>query len=295
MPETRKRFHDELAALESELARPRRARSAGGRQRRSRALVSRTTQLADAGHHRRTTPVDATYLDIEQPHPATCWPRRRRWRPTSGWSRPSCTRTCTSSGLGDQAVNIAKITKATMDLPSSDEVVSQLEEMGEVVARMMRTSMRGLRPTGRRPRGELPELDDPVDRLNRNMYRRGGRPGRRSPAPRVGHPDERGLPTARAGGRQRRGHRRAGRLPAHRRVPRVHRRLAPGRLEAPMEPDERLSRPAERRARSSWSRTSTALAETSSYNLEPEGFAVVAAADGGAGAGAVPRRALLPS
>jgi phosphate transport system protein len=73
--------------------------------------------------------------------------------------------------IGDQAVNIAKISLATMQLPASEIVVSHLQEMGEVVTAMLRTALTSLarRDVGLAER--LPGMDDPVDRLNRNMYR----------------------------------------------------------------------------------------------------------------------------
>jgi phosphate transport system protein len=72
--------------------------------------------------------------------------------------------------VGDQAVNIAKIYHVTRFQPGSDTVVRHLAEMGDIVVPMVRTAMEAL---GRRDLElclQLPEMDDPVDRLNRNMH-----------------------------------------------------------------------------------------------------------------------------
>ena len=47
--------------------------------------------------------------------------------------------------VGDQAVNIAKITLATLELPTSQVILSHLAEMADVVGRMVRTAMEARR------------------------------------------------------------------------------------------------------------------------------------------------------
>jgi phosphate transport system protein len=72
--------------------------------------------------------------------------------------------------VGDQAVNIAKVFQITKDLPRNATIVQQIGEMGDIVVEMVRTAMDALR---RRDHGlclKLPAMDDPVDRLNRNMH-----------------------------------------------------------------------------------------------------------------------------
>jgi phosphate transport system protein len=72
--------------------------------------------------------------------------------------------------VGDQAVNIAKIYLVTKDLPGSATIVQQIAEMGDIVVEMVRTAMDGLRRRDRDLVLKLPAMDDPVDRLNRNMH-----------------------------------------------------------------------------------------------------------------------------
>jgi phosphate transport system protein len=71
--------------------------------------------------------------------------------------------------VGDQAVNLAKITMTTDRLPQNPPVLQDLEEMGAAAVGMVGTAMEAL---GRRDLAlarQLPELDDPIDELNRGM------------------------------------------------------------------------------------------------------------------------------
>jgi phosphate transport system protein len=72
--------------------------------------------------------------------------------------------------IGDQAVNIAKIYKATRERPGSATIIQQLGEMGDIVVEMVRTAMDSLRRRDVDLCLKLPTMDDPVDRLNRNMH-----------------------------------------------------------------------------------------------------------------------------
>jgi phosphate transport system protein len=72
--------------------------------------------------------------------------------------------------VGDQAVNIAKITLATLELPTSPVILSHLVEMADVVTRMVRTAMEAFERRDLELCLKLPEMDDPVDLLNRGMY-----------------------------------------------------------------------------------------------------------------------------
>ncbi len=73
--------------------------------------------------------------------------------------------------IGDQAVNVAKIALATMDLPRDQAIVAHLQEMGEITTRMVRASMDAFARRDLELCLELPAMDDPVDLLNRGMYR----------------------------------------------------------------------------------------------------------------------------
>jgi phosphate transport system protein len=72
--------------------------------------------------------------------------------------------------IADQAVNIAKVYLVTHDLPASPTIVQQLGEMGDIVVEMVRVAMDALRRRDRELCLRLETMDDPVDRLNRNMH-----------------------------------------------------------------------------------------------------------------------------
>src|ERR671922_100912 len=73
--------------------------------------------------------------------------------------------------VGDMAVNIAKIARDTAGLPANATIITELREMADVVRPMLRTAMDAFVRRDLRLAVSLPAMDDPVDRLNRNMYR----------------------------------------------------------------------------------------------------------------------------
>lgn len=73
--------------------------------------------------------------------------------------------------MGDQCVNIAKMAQVTYGLPRSDRIVSQIREMGDLVRPMIRTGVEALVRRDLDEARLLPAMDEPVDRLNRNMYK----------------------------------------------------------------------------------------------------------------------------
>jgi phosphate transport system protein len=168
MQQTRKRFHEELADLEGELLRlGQLAESAVVKA--VDALVRKDADLAErivAGDD----VMDAAYLDIEQrilALLATQTPVARDLRLISAIMHTNLH----LERVGDLAVNVAKITKATVDLPTSPTVLSHLEEMADIAAKMLRTAMDAFSRRDARLAQELPQMDDPIDHLNRGMYR----------------------------------------------------------------------------------------------------------------------------
>src|SRR5919197_5466440 len=130
MHETRKRFHDELAALESEILGLG-ERAALAVANAVEALVTKNGALAEQVVA-EDDGLDATYLDIEQrilSLLATQTPVASDLRLVFAILHSNLH----LERVGDQAVNIAKIILATMGLPTSETVLSHLQEMGEVV------------------------------------------------------------------------------------------------------------------------------------------------------------------
>lgn len=168
MGETRRRFHDELAALESEIL------GLGERAERAisdamEALAHKDVEKADAVIENDDA-LDATYLDIEQRvlHLfATQTPVAFDLRLILAALHSNVH----LERVGDIAVNIAKIVKVTIQQPVSATVLTHLQEMAEVVGQMLRTAMEAFARRDADLAERLPEMDEPVDRLNRNMYR----------------------------------------------------------------------------------------------------------------------------
>jgi phosphate transport system protein len=73
--------------------------------------------------------------------------------------------------MGDQAVNIAKVTKLNEGLPSVERMVEQVREMGDLVRPMIRTAIEAYLRQDLDEARLLPSMDQPVDRLNANMYK----------------------------------------------------------------------------------------------------------------------------
>jgi phosphate transport system protein len=73
--------------------------------------------------------------------------------------------------VGDMAVNIAKIVKVVHGLPVNRAILTTLAEMGEIARHMLRASMDSFARRDLSLATQLPEMDEPVDRLNRGMYR----------------------------------------------------------------------------------------------------------------------------
>jgi phosphate transport system protein len=72
--------------------------------------------------------------------------------------------------IGDQSVNVAKMFLATKDLPGSASMRQQLDEMGTLVVGMIRTAMESFAKRDLELCLRLPQMDDPVDRLNRATH-----------------------------------------------------------------------------------------------------------------------------
>jgi phosphate transport system protein len=164
----RRRFHDEMDALVAQLA------SLGELALRSvrdgfESLARRDQALADqviAGDDE----IDRLYLDIEH----RILDLLALQTPVASDLRLVSAVLHTNLHLervGDIAVNIAKFGKLTLDWPSNDSVIEQLREMSDIAVNMVRVAMSSFVRRDLELALSLPQLDDPVDRLNRGMYR----------------------------------------------------------------------------------------------------------------------------
>jgi len=168
MQGVRSRFHQELDDLEQQLVAMGDL-AVGAVRRAVQALVHRDAGLA-AIVIENDDEIDTLYLDLER----RILDLLALQTPVASDLRLVSVMMHTNLHLervGDQAVNVAKLTLATEGLPTDATILSHLEEMGETAVRMLRTAIRAL---ARRDLGlalKLPEMDDPLDVLNRNMYR----------------------------------------------------------------------------------------------------------------------------
>ncbi len=168
MHETRSRFHQELAALEAEIV------TIGEQaedmiERAVHALVHRDAAEADRVIA-DDDEVDRLYLDIERRVLdlfATQAPVASDLRLLSVIMHVNLH----LERIGDQAVNVSKMALAAMHLPANDTILLHLGEMGDIVRAMIRTAIDGFSRRDLELCLRLPQMDDPVDELNRGMYR----------------------------------------------------------------------------------------------------------------------------
>jgi phosphate transport system protein len=166
MPETRQRFSDELRALEDEVQRTA-AQAQLLLEQALQALIGGDLAICDQVV-RGDDEVDALYLDVE-----------RRILHLFALQTPVATdlRLLTAllhinlhlERVGDQAVNLAKIAKLVDGLPQIPEVLRDLEKMGKLALGMVGAAMDALARRDVNLAQTLPELDDPIDQLNRGM------------------------------------------------------------------------------------------------------------------------------
>jgi phosphate transport system protein len=168
MREIRRRFHEELHALEGDVHQT-------GTQ--AQLLLEQALQALARGDPavcdqviRGDDEVDQLYLDVE-----------RRILGLFALQTPvaSDLRLLTAllhinlhlERIADQAVNMAKITKLAHGLPPNPTVLQHLGEMGAIALGMVGAAMAALARRDLELARSLPERDDPLDRLNRGMLR----------------------------------------------------------------------------------------------------------------------------
>src|SRR5262249_42504736 len=71
--------------------------------------------------------------------------------------------------IGDAAVDVAEATQPVGSLPPIPEVLATLEEMGRQAAAMTATAVDALSRRDQELSGQLPDLDDRIDELDREI------------------------------------------------------------------------------------------------------------------------------
>jgi phosphate transport system protein len=168
MPETRRKFHEDLDSLEADLqSMGQLAEVAIGRS--VEALVKRDDVLAKSVIDADDV-IDDLYLSLDR----RTLEQLALQTPVAGDLRLLSVILHANSYLervGDQAVNVAKIYLSVRKLPASDTILSHLQEMSDVVREMIQVSMQALARRDLQLCLKLPAMDDPVDRLNLGMYK----------------------------------------------------------------------------------------------------------------------------
>ena len=167
MQETRKKFHEELDDLETALQRLGELAASSVREAVA-ALVENDPERSKKVIDDDDT-IDELYLAIDQGVLALL---ALQAPVASDLRLVSALMHCCLhlERIGDQAVNVAKLHLATVDLPASDTLRQQLDEMGTIVVKMVRTAMEALARRDIELCGTLTRMDDPVDRLNRATH-----------------------------------------------------------------------------------------------------------------------------
>jgi phosphate transport system protein len=166
--QARRHFQEELTALEDDIMR---AGELAERalDRAMNALVQRDPAKAEEVIA-ADDELDEVYLSVE-----------RRWLEVMALQTPVASDLRLMSvilhvnfhleRIGDMAVNIAKMAQLTWHLPTNPTILSHLREMADVVRPMIRAAMEAFSSRDLELALKLPDMDEPVNRLNRGMYR----------------------------------------------------------------------------------------------------------------------------
>lgn len=169
MKDQRTHFHRELSRLEEELM---------GIAEQAEGMIAKAVQairdddpdLADEVIA-EDNEIDETYLHIHD-----------RWMELMARQQPMgsdlrlmstiLSLNTTLERMGDQCVNIAKLAKVVHGLPRDEQILEDIQEMADLVRPMVRTAVQAFVRRDVQEARQLPAMDEPIDRLNRQMYRR---------------------------------------------------------------------------------------------------------------------------
>lgn len=168
MVDTRSHFHEELEALEQNMV------DVADRCERMTAMAVDALTLGDLELASR---VRAEDLELDRIYLET----HNRWinlmarqQPMGGDLRLMSALlhlNVTLERTGDQCVNMAKLAELAAGLPTRAKIVEQIREMGDLVRPMIRTAAEAFVRRDADEARLLPAMDEPVDRINRLMYR----------------------------------------------------------------------------------------------------------------------------
>lgn len=165
--QTRRRFHDDLAALE------RRLLEMGELVAKRVPLAVSSLIEADVDLARSVIDgdddIDEMYVEIE-----SAWLKLLALQtPVAGDLRLLSAilhMNKTLERMGDQAANIAKLAERVQGRPASQTILDHLEEMASHAIPMIRASLTAFATRDVEAALALPRMDDPLDRLYRDLY-----------------------------------------------------------------------------------------------------------------------------
>jgi phosphate transport system protein len=167
-PDTNLHFHQELEALEHTVL---------GMVDRAEHMVEMAVDAVTTGDLELAEKViafdsriDETYLEVHHQWTALM----ARFQPLGSDLRKMTVLlqlNSTFERMGDQCVNIAKITQYNAGLPRVERICGQIREMGDLVRPMIRTAVESYLRQDLDEARLLPAMDQPVDRLNANMFK----------------------------------------------------------------------------------------------------------------------------
>ncbi|MGQ0850097.1 MAG: phosphate signaling complex protein PhoU [Actinomycetota bacterium] len=168
MTDIRARFHQEMADLEQTLL------TVADQAERMVGMAVEAVCLPDMEQAAKVMQldeqIDRIYLEVHERWMALM----ARQQPMAGDLRMMSVLlhlNTTLERMGDQCVNIAKLAQVTFGLPRSDRIVALIREMGDLVRPMIRTGVEALVRRDLDEARLLPAMDEPIDRINRNMYK----------------------------------------------------------------------------------------------------------------------------
>jgi phosphate transport system protein len=166
--DTNLHFHQELEALEHKVL---------GLVDRAEHMVEMAVDAAVNGDLdvaqqvvRIDEDIDATYFEVHQQ-----WTNlMARFQPLGSDLRKMSVLlqlNATFERMGDQCVNIARVAQQNEGLPRVERICDQIREMGDLVRPMIRTATQAYLRQDLEETRLLPAMDQPVDRLNANMFK----------------------------------------------------------------------------------------------------------------------------
>lgn len=168
MVDQRSHFHQELEALEQQLL------DVADRCERMVAMSVDALTLGDLSLADKVeaedSEIDMMYLDTH-----TRWLNlMARQQPMGGDLRLMSALlhlNVTLERMGDQCVNISKLARLSEGLPTRVQIHDQIREMADLVRPMIRTATEAFVRRDADEARLLPAMDEPIDRINRLMYR----------------------------------------------------------------------------------------------------------------------------